>query len=308
MTVALLHHPLCLEHRLHAIHPESPARILSVMDALAREGLLDDLTVREDFPPVEPADVARVHPQCHVEGLAALAPREGVRHVDSDTFMNPFTLQAAEYAAGAATAALDGILDGRYQRAFCAVRPPGHHAESTIPMGFCFLNSVAIAARRALDVHGLDRVAILDFDVHHGNGTAEIFAEDTRVLVASSFQHPFYPDRWTEACAPSQCFTPLPAGTASTAFRSAIERDWLPALDAFRPQLVIVSAGFDGHHVDPLGDLQLEDGDFLWITRSIRAAAEATASGRILSMLEGGYDLDALGRCAALHVAALLGK
>jgi len=306
LNVALLHHPLCLEHRLQADHPESPARLTSILDRFERSGLAQDLDVITDAREVDEADIARVHPNRHVDRLESIAPVSGLVHVDSDTYMCGQTMPAARHAAGSATRAVDGVLAGEWDRAFCAVRPPGHHAETDVPMGFCFLNSVAIAARRALDVHGLERVAILDFDVHHGNGTAEIFASDPRVLVASSFQHPFYPGRMTDLSAPNLVFTPLAAGTDSNGFRAAIERDWLPALAAHTPQLILISAGFDAHADDPLGALRLRDEDYSWITSLIVQAADASAEGRVVSLLEGGYDLDALGRCAERHVAGLL--
>ena len=306
MNVGLLHHPLCLEHRLQLRHPERPERLAEVLARLERTGLAADLRRIDDAAPVSAEDVARVHPDTFVAGLDAMAPSEGLVHVDSDTFLAPATLPAARAAAGAATRAVDELLEGSLDRAFCAVRPPGHHAETTVAMGFCFFNSIAIAARRALDVHGLERVAILDFDVHHGNGTAEIFAGDERVLFASSFQHPWYPDRRTEAVTENLLFTPLPAGTGSAAFRAAIERDWLPALDAHRPQLVLVSAGFDAHTEDPLGDLHLDEDDYGWVTDLVVDAARRHADGRVLSMLEGGYAIDALGRSAHRHVEHLL--
>lgn len=306
MRVGLLQHPLCAEHRLQPGHPEAPERLTTLLAHLARTGLDRDLVRIDDAPPVSATDVARVHPDTLLTRLEALAPAAGLAHLDSDTWLCPQTLPAARVAAGSATHAVDEILAGRLDRAFCAVRPPGHHAETDLPMGFCFLNSVAIAARRALDVHGLERVAILDFDVHHGNGTAEIFAADPRVLVASSYQHPWYPGRMHDLRAPNLVFTPLPAGTASAAFRAAIERDWLPALDAHAPQLVLVSAGFDAHRLDPLGDLLLTEDDFAWITGLITDVARRHAGGRVLSMLEGGYDLGALALSAEAHLAGLL--
>ena len=306
MNVALLHHPLCLEHRLQSDHPEAPARVLHILDRFARSGLTQDLEVITNAGAVADADVFRVHTHQHLAQLASITPVDGLAHVHSDTYMCAETISAARHAAGSATRAVDGVMAGEWKRAFCAVRPPGHHAETEVPMGFCFLNSVAIAARRALDIHGLERVAILDFDVHHGNGTAEIFASDPRVLVASSFQHPFYPDRMTDLSAPHLVFTPLTAGTDSSGFRAAIERDWLPALAAHAPQLILVSAGFDAHEDDPLGALRLKDGDYSWLTGLIVQAAEESAAGRVVSLLEGGYDLAALGRCAERHVIGLL--
>ena len=306
MNVGLLHHPLCVEHRLQPQHPEAPERLTTLLAHLERTGLAADLERIDDAPGVSAEDVARVHSDALPRHLEALAPVAGLAHLDSDTWLCPQTLPAARAAAGAATRAVDALVDGSLERAFCAVRPPGHHAESGAAMGFCFLNSVAIAARRALDVHGLARVAILDFDVHHGNGTAEIFADDPRVLVASSFQHPGYPGRMHDLHEPNLVFTPLPAGTGSRDFRTAIERDWLPALDAHRPELVLVSAGFDAHRLDPLGDLLLAEDDFGWITSLIVDAARRHAGGRVLSMLEGGYDLGALALSVEAHVVELL--
>ena len=287
-------------------HPEAPERLAAVLDHLARSGLADDLVRVEAPAAVTAEDVLRVHPAALLDRLEALAPEAGFAHLDSDTWLAPDSLAAARRASGCAVHGLEGILAGRFDRAFCAVRPPGHHAEAGLAMGFCFLNSVAIAARRALEVHGLERLAILDFDVHHGNGTAEIFANDPRVLVASSFQHPWYPGRMHDLRAPNLVFTPLPAGTGSAAFRAAVEHAWLPALDAHRPELILVSAGFDAHHLDPLGDLRLTEADFAWITALVVDVARRHAGGRVLSLLEGGYDLGALARSAGAHVAGLL--
>lgn len=287
-------------------HPESPARLRAVLERLEGCGLRDDLIDIGDPEPVTAEDILRVHPEAFVTALRALRPDTGLRAVDGDTFMSPATLDAAARAAGAAVRGVDDILSGRYERGFCAIRPPGHHAETQLAMGFCFYNSIAIAARRALDVHGLDRVAILDFDVHHCNGTAEIFQHDPRVLVASSFQHPFYPDRMTGLEGDNLVFTRLAAGSRGIDFRRAIERDWLPALERHRPQLILVSAGFDAHRDDPLGELRLLEEDFGWVTDLIVAAALDHANGRILSLMEGGYDLPALAASVERHVAHLL--
>ena len=217
-------------------------------------------------------------------------------------------MRAARAAAGTAVAATDGVMGGQFEHAFCAIRPPGHHAETRLAMGFCYFNSIAIAARRALEVHGLERVAILDFDVHHGNGTAEIFADDPRVMFCSSFQHPFYPGRGTEAGGDHIVLTPLSRHTSSLAFRGAIERDWIPAIERHRPELILVSAGFDAHRDDPLGELNLVSDDFSWITTLISDLAHDYANDRVVSLLEGGYDLEALADCAEVHVAALAGR
>ena len=222
--------------------------------------------------------------------------------------MGPPTLAAAALAAGAAADAVRALLNDEAKRAFCAVRPPGHHAEAGGAMGFCLYNNVALGAVTALADPRVTRVAILDFDVHHGNGTVDIFKDRPEVLVCSSFQHPFYPHRYTDLDRGHIVNTPLPAGTGSRAFRAAIERDWLPALERHKPQLILVSAGFDAHRLDPLAQLELEEADFRWVTELIVDQAEAYAGGRVASTLEGGYDLAALAQSAAAHVAALMGN
>lgn len=303
---ALLHHEECALHEMQPRHPESPARLRAVLDRLTESGLRGDLINVDDAAQVASDDMLRVHPEAFVTALHALQPETGLRAVDGDTFMGPATLDAAARAAGTAVRGVDDILGGRYERGFCVIRPPGHHAETQLATGFCFYNSIAIAARRALDVHGLDRVAVLDFDVHHCNGTAEIFQHDPRVLVGSSFQHPFYPDRMTGLEGDNLVFTRLAAGSRGIDFRRAIERDWLPALERHRPQLILVSAGFDAHRDDPLGELRLLEDDFGWVTDLIVSAANDYADGRVLSLLEGGYDLVALAASAERHVERLL--
>lgn len=299
----LFTHDECLDHETPAGHPERPARLAAVLDRLRDERLLDEVTVVNPSVAAED-DLARVHDRGYVEAVVAAAPQAGFVRVETDTVMSPGTAKAARLAAGALVEAVQNVLSGASRRAFCAVRPPGHHAESASVMGFCFFNSVAVGADRALDE--LDRVAVLDFDVHHGNGTVEMFSERDEVLVCSSFQYPYYPGIRQQVDRPNIVNTPLAAGTTSTAFRAAIERDWLPALEAHRPQLILVSAGFDAHRADPLAGLELQDDDYRWITEFIVDAAERFAGGRIVSTLEGGYDLDALSRSVALHVRALL--
>ena len=299
----LFTHPECLQHDTLPGHPERPERLAAVVDRLRLEGLLDEVTV------VTPAAagteaLSRVHDRRYVEAISAASPAEGHVRVDADTVMSPGSEKAARLAAGAVLQAVEHALDGTSGRSFCAVRPPGHHAESATVMGFCFFNSVAVGADRALDE--LDRVAVLDFDVHHGNGTVEMFAEREEVLVCSSFQYPYYPGIRQNVDRPNIVNTPLPAGTGSSAFRRAIERDWLPALESHRPELILVSAGFDAHAQDPLAGLELQDDDYRWITGFIVDAAERFAAGRVVSTLEGGYDLDALARSASLHVQGLL--
>ena len=287
-------------------HPESPARLAAVLDHFDETGLAADLDLRT-APLATRADLARIHQDAYLDHLQRLSPAAGLVALDADTALSPGSLRAAQLAAGAATAAVDAVLAGPDHRAFCAVRPPGHHAEEGTAMGFCLLNGIAVAAAHAL-ASDIERVAILDFDVHHGNGTVAAFMDDPRVLACSSFQFPHFPYRLQAVARPNIVNTPLPAGTTGAAFRKAVERDWLPALESHRPNLVLVSAGFDAHRDDPLGDLLLTEADFAWTTELIVAAAEQYADGRVVSVLEGGYDLGALARSAVAHVQALHGS
>ena len=294
----------CLEHRMAPGHPESPNRLAAVLNHFEESGLVDDLDVRAALPAPR-GDLARIHQGAYLDALQRLSPSAGLVRLDADTAMGPGSLGAAQMASGAAVAAVDAVLAGPERRAFCAVRPPGHHAEEAAAMGFCLLNGVAVAAAHALANDAVERVAILDFDVHHGNGTVAAFMNEPRVLVCSSFQFPYFPYRLQAVDLPNIVNTPLPAGTTGAAFRKAVERDWLPALEAVRPNLVLVSAGFDAHREDPLGDLRLAEDDFAWVTDFIVAAANQYADGRVVSVLEGGYHLGALARSAAVHVAML---
>jgi acetoin utilization deacetylase AcuC-like enzyme len=228
-------------------------------------------------------------------------------HLDPDTAMNPHTLNAALRAAGAAVLAVDLVMNDKFKSAFCAVRPPGHHACRARSMGFCIFNNVAVAARHAVAAHGLKRVAIIDFDVHHGNGTEDIFEDDESVLMASIFQHPFYPYSGTESPARNMVNVPLPAGAGSREFRDAVRAAWLPALDEYRPELVLFSAGFDAHAEDDMAMLRFHDADYGWVTEQLKDIADRHSGGRMVSMLEGGYSLSALGRSAVQHIKALAG-
>lgn len=305
MPTAFVTHPACAAHDMGPGHPESPARLAAIDAALLAHGLAG-LLQRHAAPRATRGQLGRVHGAGHVDYILAGAPSSGVEFIDGDTIMTPATPEAALRAAGALVKATDLVLSGKAGNAFCSVRPPGHHAERHRAMGFCFFNNVAVGAAHALAA-GVPRVAVLDFDVHHGNGTEDIFAGDARVLVCSSFQHPFYPGRAGATVPGRLVTTPLPAGTDSAGFRAAIERDWLPALDAFRPAMIFVSAGFDAHRADPLGGLYLEDRDYAWVTRQIVASADRHCDGRVVSALEGGYDLQALGSAVAAHVRVLLG-
>ena len=300
----LFTHMACLDHATPNGHPERPERLTAVLSRLRSEGLLDELDVRTPEPASADA-LAQVHDPRYIEAVTRAAPANGMVQVERDTTMSAGSLLAAQLGAGAVVAAVTRVLDGRSHRAFCASRPPGHHAESNAAMGFCLFNNVATGAATAL--RRVARVAVLDFDVHHGNGTVEMFAERPQVLVCSSFQYPFYPGIRQQVRRPNIVNTPLPAGAGGGAFRAGVERDWLPALERHQPELILVSAGFDAHREDPLAGLALEDDDYRWITAFIVDAAERFAHGRVVSTLEGGYNLDALGRCAALHVEGLLG-
>ncbi len=305
MATALLTHPDCALHEMGDGHPESPERLRSVMQALQASGLADRLTLRE-APLATREHLERVHDSEHVDRVFSTAPPRGYAYLDPDTSMNPKSLAAALRAAGAVVEGTDLVMRGEVASAFCAVRPPGHHATRARPMGFCIFNNVAIGAAHALEAHGLARVAVLDFDVHHGNGTEDAFHDDPRVMLCSTFQHPYYPYSGADSSNAHIINTPLPAMTDGRGFRAAVERDWLPALEAYKPQLVFVSAGFDAHRDDPLAYLKLGDDDYRWVTEKLLAVAARHAQGRVVSTLEGGYNTQALGRCVVEHVGAML--
>ncbi len=289
---------------MSASHPESPQR-LAAINAAVKKAPWSEGVCFEEAPLLSLAGLATAHPQHYVDSIVEKSPAEGVVALDGDTLMNPHSLTAACRAAGAAIHATDEILAGTVSNAFCAVRPPGHHAESTIAMGFCFFNSIALAVERALAA-GLERVAVLDFDVHHGNGTVEIFQDRPEVLVCSSFQYPFYPGRFDKVNKENICLTPLPAGTGSGQFRQAIERDWQEALGQHRPDMILVSAGFDAHRDDPLAQLQLDDLDYRWLGEQCASWAQRWSDGRLMAILEGGYNLPALARSSVQFISALV--
>jgi acetoin utilization deacetylase AcuC-like enzyme len=287
-------------------HPECPARLTAIDEQLTASGL-DAYLTRHVAPAATVEQLARVHDRRYVQAIEAAAPASGLRYLDPDTALNAHSVEAALHAAGAVVHAVDLVCGGEYRNAFCAVRPPGHHAESGRAMGFCVFNSVAVGAAHALAVHGMSRVAIVDFDVHHGNGTEEMFSDDPRVLMASTFQHPLYPYSGVDNPAPNMVNIPLPAGSGSAAFREAVRKHWLPALDDHEPELILISAGFDAHREDPLAGLAFTEDDYAWVTRELMAVAKRHAGGRIVSSLEGGYALAALGRSVAAHVRELTG-
>ncbi|QNM99021.1 histone deacetylase family protein [Chitinimonas koreensis] len=288
-----------------AHHPESPDRLAAIQDRLIAAGLWDHL-LHVEAPLVTREQLALVHPPRYVEALEQVSPSHGIVHVDPDTALCPHTLRAALRAAGAVVRAADLVLDGEAANAFCAVRPPGHHAESRRAMGFCFFNNLGVGVAHAL-ARGVQRVAVADFDVHHGNGTEELFHDNPRVLMVSTFQSPFYPYSGERALGPNMHNVPLKAGSRGDAFRAAVERDWLPALAAFAPEMIFVSAGFDAHREDEMASLALVEDDYAWVTQQLMDVAQTHAGGRIVSVLEGGYDLSALGRSVAAHVRTLAG-
>ena len=305
MATAYITHPSFLLHDMGPYHPECPERLGAIHERFAELGV-DKRLVPHTAPAATRAQLARVHGGDYIDGIEAASPGTGLHYLDPDTALCPHSLTAVRHAAGAAIKAVDLVVSGEFANAFCAVRPPGHHAERNRAMGFCVFNNIAVAAAHALDVHGLARVAIVDFDVHHGNGTEEIFADDPRVVMVGTFQYPLYPYSGVEPLGPNMHNVPLSPGSGSEAFRAAVRDHWLPALEAHRPELILISAGFDAHRDDPLAGLEFEDEDFAWVTRQLVDVARRHAQGRIVSSLEGGYALGALGRSAAEHVAVLL--
>lgn len=289
-----------------AHHPESPARLGAIQDQLISSGL-DYVLLHQDAPQAEREQLCRVHDAGYVDSVFARAPVEDRAWLDPDTCMNPHSLSAALHAAGAVVLGVDLVMSGQSKAAFCNVRPPGHHAERDCAMGFCIFNNVAVGAAHALQAHQLERVAIVDFDVHHGNGTEDIFRDEPKLMFCSTFQHPFYPNTGGEVNSDHIVNVPLSAGAGGREFRDSVTALWLPRLEAFQPQLMLVSAGFDGHLEDDIADLRLVEADFAWVTVEIGKIAGKYADGRIVSTLEGGYDLSALGRSVVAHIKALMG-
>jgi acetoin utilization deacetylase AcuC-like enzyme len=308
MPTAYFHPPECRRHDMGAGHPECPERLAAIDDWLIASGL-DPALEHFDAAPADLKDVELAHTHAYVAEIGAMLrdceARGERRAVDPDTSANAHTWSAALHAAGAAVRATDVVIDGRADNAFCAVRPPGHHATRDQSMGFCFFNNVAIAARHALDRRGLRRVAIVDFDVHHGNGTEDIIAGDDRVLMVSLFQHPLYPYSGAVPKGTNMVNVPIPPYTRGGEVREIIEAMWLPALERFKPEMIFISAGFDAHRDDDLGQLGLVEADYEWITLQLKAVAERHCDGRIVSVLEGGYNLHALSRSVAVHLRAL---
>jgi acetoin utilization deacetylase AcuC-like enzyme len=306
MTTLLYTHQACLDHDPGRYHPESPDRLRAVLEALdAPEFARLD---RREAPEASLDDIARVHPRGFVERMLAAVPASGHAGIDADTILSPASGRAALHAAGAVVAAVDAVVAGEANNAFCAVRPPGHHAEPRRPMGFCLFNNVAVGALRARDVHGCRRVAVIDFDVHHGNGTQALFEDDADLFYASTHQSPLYPGTGAsdETGVGNIVNVPLAPGSGTVPFQRAFNERILPALEDFRPDFLFVSAGFDAHRRDPLAQLDLAEADYTWATGVLARQAARHCGGRLVSTLEGGYDLAALGASAAAHVRALM--
>lgn len=306
MHTAYLTHPVCSKHKIADWHPESPTRLAAIDDRLHAAHVYDHLYHYQNAPKATRAQLLGAHSAAYIDFIQSNAPENNQTwQIDPDTAMNAFSLDAALYAAGTAVFAVDQVMTGEIENAFCAIRPPGHHATRNQAMGFCIFNNVAIAAAHALAQYGIQRVAIVDFDVHHGNGTEDIFQDDSRVLFCSTFQHPFYPHSNPSSYRDHIIKVPLSAGTTGKAYREAFSAQVLPSLEAYQPEMIFLSAGFDSHREDDMGQFNLVEADYIWITESIMDIAARHAHNRIISILEGGYELNALGRSVAAHVKTL---
>ena len=306
MTIAIISHPDCARHNPDPHHPERAARLSAIQDQLIASGL-DFVLEHHRAPQATREQLCRVHDAEFVELIFSKAPKAGQILLDPDTAMTPHSLNAALAAAGAAVLGVDLVMNDKAQAAFCNVRPPGHHAEHDMAMGFCIFNNVAVGAAHAIEQYHLKRIAIIDFDVHHGNGTEDIFKNAPEVLLCSTFQHPFYPHSGADSAYNNIINVPLAAGSDGKIFRAAIEKHWLAELEAFKPELIFFSAGFDAHKEDDMANLNLVEEDFAWVTREVKKIADKYANGRMVSTLEGGYALSALGRSVVAHINAMLG-
>ncbi len=305
MNFIYISHADCHLHDIGHDHPECPERLDAINDRLIASGV-DFTLLRETAQQATPEQLYRAHDKTYVDNILAHIGQDGRIHLDEDTVLMERSVDAALLAAGANVQAVDAVMQERAGQAFCAVRPPGHHAGKHQAMGFCVFNNVAVAATHAMEVYGLTRVAIIDFDVHHGNGTEDIFFNDERVMLCSSYQYPFYP--YNVGPGNGHILNlPLPAGTGSEEFQMAVQQKWLDRLDEFAPQLILFSAGFDGHFEDEMGQFQLVETDYDWITRAVKCIADKHCGGKMVSTLEGGYALNALGRSAVVHIKAMMG-
>ncbi|MFB9887651.1 histone deacetylase family protein [Balneatrix alpica] len=306
MLTAFISHQDCEQHNMGPEHPESPLRLVAIKRQLERSGLAQQLDHHSAVPALA-EQILLAHSRYHMEKLAFQLPEQGIVWTDDDTALCPHSLRAASLAVGSVILATNRVLNSKANNAFCAVRPPGHHAEHELPMGFCLYNNVAIGALHALQQPGIERVAIFDFDVHHGNGTVDIFKDRPEVMVCSTFQHPFYPDRYSYLERPNIINCPLPAFSDGYAFRKVVEQRCLPALQAHKPDIIFISAGFDAHAEDPMADLRLHEDDYRWVTQLLLSVANQYANGRLVSVLEGGYNPDALARSVEAHLQVLAG-
>lgn len=306
MSTALISHTDCVLHEISPDHPESPQRVDAIADQLKKQDVYDYL-MHADAPKATWEQLLLGHSEAYVDLIHRKAPSSGSIDLDDDTSMNVHTLDAGLRAAGGGIHAVDQVMSGKVNNAFCLTRPPGHHAERIQAMGFCIFGNIAIAARHAIRKYGLERVAIVDFDVHHGNGTEDIVDGDPNILFCSSFQYPFYPGGYRDNVENQRVNTPLKSGCNSADFRGAITKSWLPALEAYKPEMIFISAGFDAHLEDPMANVCLLDHDYVWITNKLMDIADRHSNGRIVSMLEGGYSLPTLSRCASAHVRGLMG-
>lgn len=304
MQTLYITHPECRLHEMGEWHPESPFRLDAIGDQLISSGL-QGLLVQREAVPARDEDILRVHTAAHLAYLRRMSPAQGDVELDPDTVMNPHTLSAAMAAAGAGIVAVDAIMQNQAHTAFCAVRPPGHHARPSQAMGFCFFNNLAVTVAYTLEKYGFKRIAIIDFDVHHGNGTEEMFDGDDRILMCSFFQYPLFPNVCAANPGANMVNVAVPAHADGEALRDIVQTRWMPRLEAFAPEFIFISAGFDGHRDDMLGELDMLESDYAWITSRLVDLADRTAQGRVVSFLEGGYDLPALGRSVAAHIKAL---
>lgn len=305
MTTAFITHPDTLLHVMDGNHPESPARITVIKNALMQNGLYQQLTHYE-APLATDAQLQRVHSAAYVQKIRMLSPKAGLVRLDADTAMGPMTLSATLHASGAAVLATDLVMQRKVDNAFCCIRPPGHHAGHANSAGFCIFNHVAVGVAHAIATYGIKRAAIIDFDVHHGDGTEDIFKNNPQVMLCSTFQHPFYPHRGADSRTANIINVPLAAQSGREEFKQAFEMEFLPALSQFKPEIIYISAGFDAHADDPLANLNLVDTDYAWITAFIKTIAHKYAQGRIVSLLEGGYQLKALSGAVSAHIETLL--
>lgn len=305
MVTAFISHPDTLLHIMDGNHPESPARITAIKNTLIAKNIYAKLKVYL-APEATDFQLQRVHDSTYIQKIRALSPKAGLVRLDADTAMGPMSLSATLHASGAAVLATDLVMQNKVDNAFCCVRPPGHHAGKANSAGFCIFNHIAVGAAHAMATYGIKRVAIIDFDVHHGDGTEDIFKQNPHVMLCSIFQHPFYPHRGHDSRTATMINVPLAAQSGSKALKHVFMHDFLPALHAFKPEIIYISAGFDAHIDDPLADLRFSVQDYIWMTEIIKKVAKQHAQSRIISLLEGGYHLESLAECAYAHIETLL--